>query len=124
MAPKSKSRPRKSKRLQTVEKKKGLDEETVKRRTQKAVENLERDNYLEDPQPDLVISCNYGNNEDSIGNRRGRRRRGNNIQRLKLAEYFKTRFAKTFAQLVEEDREKNPDGPNYTTARAPPSKLV
>lgn len=111
--------PRKSRRLQIADHKKGLDEATVKRRTQKAIENLEKDNYIEDPQPELMVQHNCGSNEDSVGNKRGRRKRGNTLQRLKLAEYFKTRFTKTFSQLVEEDRLKNPDGPNYVTAQAP-----
>lgn len=114
--------PRKSRRLQVAERKKGLDEDTIKRRTQKAIENLEKDNYVEDPQPDLNFMNITNTSDDSVANKRSRRKRGNTLQRLKLAEYFKTRFAKTFNQLVEEDCAKNPDGPNYLTAQAPPSK--
>lgn len=44
-------------------------------------------------------------------------------KKTRSADYYKQRFRKTFAQLVEEDLNYNPTAPNYSTARAPPSKF-
>lgn len=42
-------------------------------------------------------------------------------RKTRSAEYFKLRFRKNFLQLVEEDLNINCNGPNYSTAQAPPS---
>lgn len=43
-------------------------------------------------------------------------------KKSKSAEYYKMRFRKTFAQLVEEDASFRSKPPNYLSAQAPPSK--
>lgn len=107
---------RKSKRLQEV-KKYQLDDEALQRRHRKMLENLEKDNYQEDPNAELDIPKSMFKYE---GVKRLREKKSR-FKKSGLAEYFKTRFRKTFDQLVEEDLKKNPDGPNYVTAKAPPS---
>ncbi|KAK7869471.1 hypothetical protein R5R35_008188 [Gryllus longicercus] len=93
-----------------------LDEATRKRRARKALEALELDNFHEDPHADLVMSKKVPKFQETLDNRSVKRKKG------KSAEYYKQRFRKTFPQLVEEDRNYNPNPPNYMSAQAAPSK--
>ncbi|XP_058803600.1 zinc finger HIT domain-containing protein 1 [Phymastichus coffea] len=104
---------RESGRIKDAIQKRILDEEARNRRQRKALEALEQDNFHEDPHADLVMNKKIPKFDDTKNVTRKRKTRS--------AEYFKLRFRKNFAQLVEEDLNYNPTGPNYTTAQAPPS---
>lgn len=110
---------RESGRIKDADKKRVLDDVTRKRRAKKALEALEQDNYHDDPHADLVMSKKipkFSNNLDSPRNtRKGKKSRG--------ADYYRVKYRKTFQQLLEEDRQMNPDGPNYISAAAPANKL-
>ncbi|PZC81114.1 hypothetical protein B5X24_HaOG213454 [Helicoverpa armigera] len=99
-----------------TERRKVLDDAARKRRARKAVEALEQDNFHEDPHADLVMSKKVPKFADS--NEKPTRKK-----KSKSAEYYKMRFRKTFAQLVEEDASFRPDPPNYLSAQVPPSKF-
>ncbi|XP_070494902.1 zinc finger HIT domain-containing protein 1 [Chironomus tepperi] len=104
---------RESGRIKDVEKRRVLDDLTRKRRARKALEALEQDNFHEDPHADLVMSKKIPKFNNSLDNprRKGRKSRG--------ADYYRIKYRKTFQQLLEEDRQLNADGPNYSTAQAP-----
>lgn len=110
---------RESGRIRDTDKRRIIDDITRKRRAKKALESLEQDNYHDDPHADLVMSKKvpkFDNDADGSRNtRRGKKSRG--------ADYYRVKYRKTFQQLLEEDRQINPDGPNYATAAAPPSKF-
>ncbi|KAG6450635.1 hypothetical protein O3G_MSEX006679 [Manduca sexta] len=103
-------------RVKDADRRKVLDDAARKRRARKAVEALEQDNFHEDPHADLVMSKKVPKFADS--NEKPTRKK-----KSKSAEYYKLRFRKTFAQLVEEDVNFRPDPPNYLSAQAPPSKF-
>ncbi|XP_067010712.1 zinc finger HIT domain-containing protein 1 [Anabrus simplex] len=108
---------RESGRLKDASQKRVLDEASRRRRARKALEALEQDNFHDDPHADLVMSKKVPKFQETLDNRGGRKKKA------RSAEYYKQRFRKTFAQLVEEDRNYNPDPPNYMSAQAMPSKL-
>ncbi len=95
-----------------------LDEAARRRRARKALESLERDNFHEDPHAGLVMSKKalslFQDEADSSSDKKADRRR-----RTRTAEYYKQRFRKSFAQLLEEEASANPDPPNYLSAQAP-----
>nr|CAD7407375.1 unnamed protein product [Timema poppensis] len=107
---------RESGRIKDANQKRVLDEAARKRRARKAVEALERDNFHDDPHADLVMSKKVPKFQETLESQRGRKKK------TKGADYYKQRFRKNFAQLVEEDRGHNPNPPNYWSAQAPPSK--
>lgn len=92
-----------------------LDDATRNRRAKQLLDQLERDNFHEDPHANLVMSKKAPKFEESpvktgsnnIGTTSGGNRRGH---------VHKTRML-TFAAMVEEDSRNPP--PNYTTAAAP-----
>lgn len=98
-----------------TDRRKVLDDAARKRRARKAVEALEQDNFHEDPHADLVMSKKVPKFAES--NEKPTRKK-----KSKSAEYYKLRFRKTFAQLVEEDASFRPEPPNYMSAQVPPSK--
>lgn len=108
---------RESGRIRDADRKRVLDDITRKRRARKALEALEQDNYHEDPHADLVMSKKIPKFDNSVdgSRRKGRKSRG--------ADYYRVKYRKTFQQLLEEDRQFNPDGPNYATAQVPPSNF-
>ncbi|XP_023716005.1 zinc finger HIT domain-containing protein 1 [Cryptotermes secundus] len=108
---------RESGRLKDANQKRILDEAARRRRMRKALEALEQDNFHDDPHADLVMSKKVPKFQETLESRGGRRKKA------RSAEYYKQRFRKTFAQLVEEDQNYNPDPPNYMSAQAPPSKV-
>lgn len=139
-----------SKSQRIASQRKTLDEASRRRRARKALESLEADNFHEDPHADLVMSkkalnlfqeVQHGSEHSSIPNSSGS---GSSSQlggatnsssntsvkgskrRLKTAEYYKQRFRKNFAQLLEEDATQNEKAGdkcvNYISAQAPPSK--
>jgi zinc finger HIT domain-containing protein 1 len=86
-----------------------LDASARKRRLKQEIDQLERDNYHDDPHPNIKLSKKVPKFEDS--DKSGERRRGN--LRLKLLN---------LNQLIEEDARR--PAPNYTTAVAPdPAKF-
>ncbi|XP_012242001.1 zinc finger HIT domain-containing protein 1 [Bombus vosnesenskii] len=108
---------RESGRIKDAYQKRVLDEAARKRRQKKALEALEQDNFHDDPHADLVMSKKVPKFQETLDNRGGRRKK------TRSAEYYKQRFRKTFAQLVEEDLNINPNPPNYASAQAQPSRF-
>lgn len=108
---------RESGRVKESEKRRILDDAARQRRARKAIEALEQDNFHEDPHADLVMSKKVPKFADS--NEKPTRKK-----KTRSAEYYKMRFRKTFAQLVEEDASSRAEPPNYLSAQAPPSKYV
>lgn len=106
---------RESGRIKESEKKRILDDVSRKRRARKALEALEQDNFHDDPHSDLVMSKKVPKFQDTNEVKAKRKK-------TKSAEYYKMRFRKSFAQLLEDDGAYNPDPPNYISAQAPPSK--
>ncbi|CAB0036212.1 unnamed protein product [Trichogramma brassicae] len=106
---------RESGRVKDAMQKRILDEDARKRRQKKALEALEQDNFHEDPHADLVMHKKAPKFQDDLKNAT------RNKRKTRTADYFKQRFRKNFAQLVEEDLNYNSTVPNYTTAQAPPS---
>merc|ERR1712066_875042 len=97
-----------------------LDEASRRRRARKALESLEQDNFHDDPHADLVMSKKalslFQDGGGSAKSREKTKRKSRN------AEYYKQRFRKNFAQLLEEDAIQQNDPPNYLSAQAPMPK--
>jgi len=139
-----------SKSQRIASQRKTLDLASRRRRARKALESLEADNFHEDPHADLVMSkkalnlfqeVQHGSEHSSastsntLGSSSQVGGATNSIsgtstkaskRRLKTAEYYKQRFRKSFAQLLEEDATQNEKAEdkciNYISAQAPPSK--
>ncbi|XP_068244168.1 zinc finger HIT domain-containing protein 1-like [Palaemon carinicauda] len=110
---------RESGRLKDGPQRRILDEAARRRRVRKALEALEQDNFHDDPHANLVMSKKAPKFEESLdGNKNKDRKR-----RTRSTEYFKQRFRKNFPILLEEEQAICPEGPNYLTVQAPPSKL-
>lgn len=76
-----------------------LDDASRQRRARKALESLEQDNNCEDPHGDLVMSkkaLSLFQDEDEATQRRTKRK-------ARTMEYYKQRFRKNLAQLLEEE---------------------
>lgn len=85
-----------------------MDEIARKRRLKHELEQLERDNYHEDPHANLTLSKKVPKFEDGPkGSEKFPERRRSNLRLRSI----------NFAQLVDEDSKRPP--PNYTTAVAP-----
>lgn len=85
-----------------------MDELARKRRLKHELEQLERDNYHEDPHANLTLSKKVPKFEDGPkGSEKLSERRRSNLRLRAL----------NFGQLVDEDSKRPP--PNYTTAVAP-----
>jgi len=106
---------RESGRLKEANQRRVLDEAARRRRARKALEALEQDNFHEDPHADLVMSKKVPKFQETLESRKKKSKR--------TQEWFKMRFRKNFAQLLEESRSYRPDPPNYQSALAPPSKF-
>ena len=135
---------RESGRIKDANQKRVLDDAARKRRQRKALEALEQDNFHDDPHADLgnyssqakkkqnsnyttyinylllvtVMSKKAPKFQESLEGRSARTKK-----KGRTADYYKQRFRKSFAQLVEEDANINPNPPNYSSAQAPPSKF-
>lgn len=107
---------RESGRIKDANQKRVLDDAARHRRARKALEALEQDNFHDDPHADLVMSKKVPKFQETL-------ERGGRKKKARSAEYYKQRFRKTFAQLVEEDHAYNPDPPNYMSIQAPPSQF-
>uniref|UniRef100_A0A0K8TQG4 Putative zinc finger hit domain-containing protein 1 n=1 Tax=Tabanus bromius TaxID=304241 RepID=A0A0K8TQG4_TABBR len=108
---------RESYRIKDAEKKRVLDETARKRRARKALEALEQDNFHEDPHADLVMSKKVPKFHDNLDSSRTRK------TKRKGSEYFRAKYRKNFVQLLEEEKQINPDPPNYCSAKVPPSNF-
>ncbi|XP_026468502.1 zinc finger HIT domain-containing protein 1-like [Ctenocephalides felis] len=104
---------RESGRIRDVEKKRVLDDVSRQRRARKALEALEQDNFHDDPHADLVMSKKVPKFQDNLDNKTRKKK-------SKSAEYYKTRFRKSLAQMIEDDKLTNEI--NYSTAVAKPSE--
>lgn len=82
-----------------------MDEATRRRRARKALESLEQDNFHDDPHADLVMSKKALNlfQDDSVQ----KSAQKSNKRKSRTTEYYKQRFRKNFAQLLEEDATQN-----------------
>jgi len=104
-----------------------LDDASRQRRARKALESLEQDNNCEDPHGDLVMSKKalslfQDADLDTSTERRPKRK-------ARTTEYYKQRFRKNLAQLLEEesyhggeDDEGGPE-PGYLAAQVPDSVI-
>jgi len=102
-----------------------MDEATRRRRARKALESLEQDNFHDDPHADLVMSKKALNlfqdssaaasstSSSANANAAGSNSNANNQpkpsnkRKSRTTEYYKQRFRKNFAQLLEEDATHN-----------------
>nr|CAG4645212.1 EOG090X0GXS [Leptodora kindtii] len=108
---------RESTRQKDANSRRVLDDASRRRRARKALEALEQDNFHDDPHANLVLSKKVPKFEESLDGKQNRRRKSKNF------EYFKQRYRKSFAQLLEEEQGNRSDPPNYSSAQAPPSKF-
>lgn len=108
---------RESNRVKDADKRRILDEAARNRRARKALEALEQDNFHDDPHADLVMSKKVpkfhdslleqsrgGNTAGGIGGGGGGHNTSGTKNKRKNADYIKAKYRKTFAQLLEEDR--------------------
>lgn len=102
-----------------------LDDASRQRRARKALEALEADNNCEDPHADLVMSkkaLSLFQDEGGDGQERRPKRKARTM------EYYKQRFRKNLAQLLEEESntmegEEEGEVVGYLTAQVPESNL-
>ncbi|XP_046853744.1 zinc finger HIT domain-containing protein 1-like [Xenia sp. Carnegie-2017] len=94
-----------------------LDEYARKRRRKRQLDALEMDNFGDDPHANLAKGKKLPSFIDSSEEKKKKRKKG-------TGEHFKQRFKKTFALLLEEEKQEFVDGePNYVTACVPPSRF-
>lgn len=120
-----------SARIKDQASKRVLDDASRQRRARKALESLEQDNACEDPHADLVMSKKalslfQDADLDSSFEKRPKRK-------VRTTEYYKQRFRKNLAQLLEEESyqagEEDQEGvgqdqpPGYLSAQVPDSAL-
>ncbi|XP_044758860.1 zinc finger HIT domain-containing protein 1 [Coccinella septempunctata] len=86
-------------RIKECEKRKIVDDSTRRRRFRRMLELLESDNYQEDPHADLVMSKKLPKFDDDLEQRSTRTKK-----RERTADYYQSKYRKTFEQMVEEDR--------------------
>ena len=89
-----------SSRIKEAAARRVLDDAARQRRARKALESLEQDNNCDDPHADLVMSkkaLSLFQEEEEVGARKAKRR-------ARTTEYYKQRFRKNLAQLLEEAR--------------------
>lgn len=103
------SQKRESNRIKEANQRKVLEEATRKERLEKSIAALERDNYHEDPNPELKFPKREKKIEDTFKKEGG--------------QEVKTEFRKNFAALSEDEKDYFIEGEtNYVTARVPPSR--
>jgi len=116
-----------------------IDELMQKRRLQRQLAKLEQDNFQEDPHANLVWNkavpkfadgVVYGSGGSKVQRKREQSKSGENATKKGkklVAELTKTRFRKTFVQLLEESekriKEEDPDARTYADIIAKPSAL-
>lgn len=109
-----------SSRIKDLASRRVLDDASRQRRARKALESLEQDNNCEDPHADLVMSkkaLSLFQEEEDSAHRRAKRK-------ARTTEYYKQRFRKNLAQLLEEEAG-DCDGSVtlYLAAQLPDSRL-
>jgi len=108
-----------SSRIKDLASRRVLDDASRQRRARKALESLEQDNNCEDPHADLVMSkkaLSLFQDEDDSAQRRTKRK-------VRTTEYYKQRFRKNLAQLLEEEAGEVDGEVGYLAAALPDSKL-
>merc|ERR1712130_987668 len=96
-----------------------LDDASRQRRARKALENLEQDNNCDDPHADLVMSkkaLSLFQEEEEHGQRKTKRK-------ARTLEYYKQRFRKNLAQLLEEEAGEQDGEVPYLAVQLPESKI-
>uniref|UniRef100_A0A8C4R2X3 Zinc finger HIT-type containing 1 n=1 Tax=Eptatretus burgeri TaxID=7764 RepID=A0A8C4R2X3_EPTBU len=109
---------RESERLNEAGQRRVLDQATRRRRLNRSLDALERDNDQEDPKaslPDKMMRLPQFTDELSPPTPKKKKKT--------RREYFKKRFRKTFETLLEEENLSVSVEPNYLTACVPPSSL-
>ncbi|KAI8498896.1 Zinc finger HIT domain-containing protein 1 [Branchiostoma belcheri] len=108
---------RESGRLRDADKRRVIDSVTRLKRQRRQIENLERDNFHDDPHANLVLVNKklpqFSDTNDSPATKKKKKTRG---------DHFKQRFRKNFQTLLEEEQLSIRGGPNYLTAQVPPSE--
>lgn len=123
-----------SKSARLASQRKVMDEATRRRRARKALESLEQDNFHDDPHADLVMSKKalnlFQDQSGGLGGggglespTKGGVGGGSSVstpkstgkRKSRTTEYYKQRFRKNFAQLLEEDTT-HPNNPQSTQA--------
>lgn len=95
-----------------------LDNETRRRRQQRQLDALEKDNHHDDPHAAFAHLLNKAKLPSfSDGTEKKKRKTRSN------ADHFKQRFRKNFQSLLEELSPEATDKPSYITAAAPPSRF-
>ncbi|XP_064394091.1 zinc finger HIT domain-containing protein 1-like isoform X2 [Halichondria panicea] len=105
-------------RSATAPQKRVLDDATRKRRHQRQLEALEKDNFHDDPHAiyaHLTSKTKLPTFADGSEKKKKKTRTN--------ADHFKQRFRKTFQSLLEEVPPETYQKPSFVTAAAPPSKL-
>lgn len=94
-----------SKSARLASQRKVMDEATRRRRARKALESLEQDNFHDDPHADLVMSKKALNLFQESGDSPTKEvtPKTSSKRKSRTTEYYKQRFRKNFAQLLEED---------------------
>lgn len=97
-----------SHRLKETDKRKVVDETSRKRRHRKLLENLETDNFHDDPHADLVMSKKVPKFDDNLESRSRRNKKDKN------PEYYSMKYRKSFQQLVEESQIEAEENDTYS----------
>jgi len=108
-----------SSRIKEAAARRVLDDAARQRRARKALESLEQDNNCDDPHADLVMSkkaLSLFQEEEEVGARKAKRR-------ARTTEYYKQRFRKNLAQLLEEEAGEQDGEVPYLAAALPDSRL-
>lgn len=96
-----------------------IDEATRNRRTRQLLDQLERDNFHEDPHANLVMHKKAPKFDESpIKNNNFNATTGGHNANSSRRHVHKTRML-SLAAMIDEDQRLNPDGPNYSSAAAP-----
>lgn len=106
-------------RIKDANKQRVLDKATRQRRARKALEALESDNFHDDPHADLVMNKKAPKFQETLDAKSG----GTKKKKSKSAEYYKLKFRKSLAQMIEEEKVINSEGSSYENAEAQPSKF-
>jgi len=97
-----------SKSARLASQRKVMDEATRRRRARKALESLEQDNFHDDPHADLVMSKKALNLfQEGDSPTKEATPKTSSKRKSRTTEYYKQRFRKNFAQLLEEDTTQN-----------------
>ena len=104
-----------------------LDDASRRRRARKALEALEADNNCEDPHADLVMSKKALSLFQDEGGEPGSGQERRPKRKARTMEYYKQRFRKNLAQLLEDEvgagEEEGGGGNGYLAAQVPNSTL-